>query len=311
MSSSWFSFPTYSGPIDALGIDSDGELYIVETKLYKNTDKRAVIAQVLDYGAALWKHSGNFNEFLNILDRHARKTWKKSLNEKLGDYFSLDEEETSRLLDIARENLDDGILRFVVLMDRIDDRLKDLVLYVNQNSQFDVYAVQLECYRYEDNEIIIPRLYGAEVKKDIGVKGSSSRRKWTEEETLEDARRNLSPRDYEAFKKLYEFAKSDADRIKLGTGVTRGSFGPVYEDVCRRSVFTLRTNGVFSWNLGWLEGSDRERLFREKLFERIREKFDLSEAHMSAYPTFGPDEWIPNTDAIITGLAEALRTFRA
>ena len=57
-------FPTNSGPIDAIGIDKYGELYIIETKLYANADKRKVIAQSLDYGAALWKHSNDFSEFL-------------------------------------------------------------------------------------------------------------------------------------------------------------------------------------------------------------------------------------------------------
>jgi hypothetical protein len=49
------AFPTNSGPIDALGINKDGEIYIIETKLYKNPDKRLVVAQVLDYGASLWQ----------------------------------------------------------------------------------------------------------------------------------------------------------------------------------------------------------------------------------------------------------------
>ena len=52
-------YPTASGPIDALGVDKDGEIYIIETKLYKNPDKRLVVAQVLDYGASLWKNSTN------------------------------------------------------------------------------------------------------------------------------------------------------------------------------------------------------------------------------------------------------------
>ena len=51
-------FPTNSGPIDAIGIDKDGEIYIVETKLYKNPDKRLVVAQVRDYGASLWRSGG-------------------------------------------------------------------------------------------------------------------------------------------------------------------------------------------------------------------------------------------------------------
>ena len=47
-------FPTGSGPIDVLAMDSDGVLYLIETKLYSNADKRKVVAQVLDYAAALW-----------------------------------------------------------------------------------------------------------------------------------------------------------------------------------------------------------------------------------------------------------------
>jgi len=52
-------------------------------------------------------------------------------------------------------------------MDSIDDRLKDLIIYINQNSQFDIYAVQLEYYEFEDNEIIIPKIFGVEVKKKV------------------------------------------------------------------------------------------------------------------------------------------------
>ena len=63
---------TNSGQIDALGIDREGDIYIIETKLYKNPDKRVVIAQALDYGAALWKHSNDFGEFINMLDNHTQ-----------------------------------------------------------------------------------------------------------------------------------------------------------------------------------------------------------------------------------------------
>src|SRR4030043_1735155 len=48
-------FPTESGPIDALAVDKDGDIYIVETKLFKNPDKRTVVVQALVYGALFWK----------------------------------------------------------------------------------------------------------------------------------------------------------------------------------------------------------------------------------------------------------------
>src|SRR3989338_6877041 len=61
-------FPTDSGPIDAIGVDRDGEIYLIETKLYKNADKRLVVAQVLDYGASLWRSGLDFNEFVRVLE---------------------------------------------------------------------------------------------------------------------------------------------------------------------------------------------------------------------------------------------------
>jgi len=33
-------FPTNSGLIDAIGIDNDDDIYLIEIKLFKNADKR-------------------------------------------------------------------------------------------------------------------------------------------------------------------------------------------------------------------------------------------------------------------------------
>jgi Asp-tRNA(Asn)/Glu-tRNA(Gln) amidotransferase C subunit len=201
-------FPTNSGPIDAIGIDKYGEIYIVETKLYANADKRKVIAQSLDYGAALWKHSGDFNEFVRILDEHTQKAFKQRASEKIGEFFAMGTEDVETVMDKVRANLNNGVFHFVVLMDKLDDRLKDLILYVNQNSQFDVYAVEFEYYKHEAHEIIIPKIFGTEVKKDIAVSSSATvRRKWAEETLLQDAAARLSTEGLAAFRKIYEFSK--------------------------------------------------------------------------------------------------------
>lgn len=36
-------FPTRHGPIDVLGIDIDGNIYIIEAKLHKNSTRRDVV----------------------------------------------------------------------------------------------------------------------------------------------------------------------------------------------------------------------------------------------------------------------------
>ncbi len=75
--------PTSSGPIDALGLDANGNIYVIETKLYKNSDKRTVLAQVLDYGAALWKHTNDFGSFMMLLREKYRNKFDEELDDKI------------------------------------------------------------------------------------------------------------------------------------------------------------------------------------------------------------------------------------
>ncbi len=294
-------FPTNSGPIDAIGIDQYGELYIVETKLYKNPEKRTVISPALDYGAALWKHSSDFNEFLGILDEHTQRVFKLRTTEKLKDFFQLSDEEVESTIDMARTNLNNGVFHFVVLMDKLDDRLKDLILYVNQNSQFDIYAVELEYYKHDTFEIIIPKIFGAEVKKDITVSSSGgSRRKWTEEALLEDARGKLSTDEYRGFEQIYKFSKEHATEMRLGTG-SYGSFSPIFGSISDRSLFTLSTDKRLAFNFEWTAkvSESLAQKFKEKL-EAIG--FSFPENYMELRPSVMAEEWLPKTTAFLNTL---------
>ena len=295
-------FPTNSGPIDAIGIDKYGELYIVETKLYANADKRRVIAQSLDYGAALWKHSNDFNEFLKILDQHTQKVFKLRTTEKISEFFELETEDVDVIIEKVRDNLNNGVFHFVVLMDKLDDRLKDLILYVNQNSQFDVYAVEFEYYKHETYEIIIPKLFGTEVKKDIAVSTSvTTRRRWTEELMLQDAKQRLSSDEYRGFEQIYAFSKQHASEIRFGTGAY-GTFIPIFGTICERSLFTLSTDKRLIFNFEWMEKRLAE-LFKEKL-ETIG--FSFLENYKESKPSVLPEEWLPKTSPFLHVIEELL-----
>ena len=158
-------FVTNSGPIDALAIDQEGQLYIIETKLYKNPDKRKVIAQALDYGASLWKNYGNYEDFFEKLDNDTQTHFKMSFDQRLKDFFGIDEDALESIHANISSNLKEGSIKFVILMDRLHRELKDLITFVNQNSKFDIYAVELEYYKHDEFEIMIPKLFGTEVKK--------------------------------------------------------------------------------------------------------------------------------------------------
>lgn len=165
-------FATKSGPIDALGFDQDGNIYVVETKLYRNPDKRTVVAQALDYGASLWRHSTDFDNFIELLNRHTSKQFGVIFQQKYAEFF--DKEDITDSLVAIKDNLNSGNIKFVIMMDTLHDQLKDLIVYVNQNSQFDIYAVELEYYKHAEFEIIIPKLFGDEVKKEVVSTKASS-----------------------------------------------------------------------------------------------------------------------------------------
>lgn len=219
-------FPTNSGPIDALGVDANGNIYIIETKLYKNPDKRTVVAQTLDYGAAIWSYYNDFTEFLSRLEVGTNKKFGVGVKEKIKEFFQHEEDaQTVDLLEGVKTNLSKGIFRFVVLMDHLDDRLKDLILFINKNSQFDMYAVEIEYYKFDNHELMIPRIFGTEIKKDLSVASGSSatRKKWDLELFLGDLQNNVSPTAFKISKRLYENLLN-LGNVSFGTGSANGSY---------------------------------------------------------------------------------------
>jgi hypothetical protein len=291
-------FPTNSGPIDALGVDKDGEIYLVETKLYKNADKRLVVAQVLDYGASLWRCHRGFDEFARTIDEEVNTKFGVSLNQKLKDFFGLDNEEVSSLIDNMRTNLKEGNFKFVVLMDKLHSRLKDLIVFINENSRFDIFAVELEFYKYNEYEIMIPKLFGAEVRKDIMASSASGiRRKWNEHTMLEDARHRLIDKHLKLFEKIYNFSKKHADHINYGTG-SYATFSPIFNGVSSKSLFTLGADKRLSFNFEWI-GKDNENsrdTFKNKL-EKIG--FEFSDDYKYTRPSVSVEEWGVRTDNFI------------
>jgi len=295
-------FPTSSGPVDALGIDKDGEVYVVETKLYRNADKRLVVAQVLDYGASLWRSRLDEGSIVNKLDEHTRMLFQTPLRQKLIEFYGLEEDQVTELLDRIENNVSRGNFSFVVLMDKLHTQLKDLILFINANSRFTLYAVELEYYKHETFEIVIPKLFGAQAKKDVAVSsGSGTRKKWTEELFREDAREHLENEEYENLIEIFEFSKQYADQINLGSG-NYGTFSPIFGSLCSKSLFTLGTDMRLSFNFEWVGDQTRDQ-FKEGL-ERIG--FTVPTDYKKSRPSVLYEEWGPRTGSFMDLLKNLL-----
>lgn len=152
--------PTDSGPIDALGLDQAGNIYIIETKLSKNSDKRAIVAQALDYGASLRFHQTANNFLLKVEELFSKSG--TMLQEHLKQTFELDEDGVNVLLNLMRDNFKSGKFRFVIVMDKLNDKLRDLIRFVNERSEFSIFGVEMKYYKHEHYEVVVPTLFGSE-----------------------------------------------------------------------------------------------------------------------------------------------------
>ena len=169
-------FPTKSGPIDVLGTDQFGHPYLIETKLYKNPDKRLVLAQVLDYGSALWSNPPSSELLLEVLREDAVKRQKSDPIDRLSRFLDTDDVGSQDQLMTIANALSAGRFTAIVLMDRLEQRLRDLINFLNENSSFQVLAAELDYYKHDGSEIVSPRLFGAEARRKTGTAQSKERK---------------------------------------------------------------------------------------------------------------------------------------
>jgi hypothetical protein len=310
-------FPTDSGNIDALAVDQDGDVYLIETKLYRNTDKRRVIAQVLDYGAALATSYADVAHFCDILDRRVNVAFGCTAGEKLAAAFGLDDIAAGELRERIHEAVVSGRLKFVVLMDRMDERLKELIKFINRNSLFDILGVELDFYRVEDLEILIPRLFGAEVRKEVGpitgTQGDGPRHRWTEERFLQDARRRLDASQFAAVEKLLGWSKQHAPEIAWGTGKERGSFSARFPVVSpSKSVFSVFSDGLLNVNVGWLNESEAALACADILVACVRNLglAEIPDNFEQKYPTVRVDDWKGKVNELVDWFQRAVEAAR-
>lgn len=242
-------FPTTSGQIDALGIDQEGNIYVIETKLAKNPDKRYVIAQVLDYGAALWRHSENMDDFMSALEEAVARTFGCNLTERL-ERFVGDADDVPALLTAVRANVAAGELRFVVLMDHLEDRLKNLLTFLNRNSQFTIYGVEMEFYKFDKYEILIPKLFGTEATKEP-PKPRAPGAMWDETSFFEDAE-NRDKRKVERIRALYEQSKSVGE-VTIRSPAKAARIDVRLNNIGRQPFYSIASHGgPIVLNFNWL-----------------------------------------------------------
>ena len=138
-------------------VDEFGRLVVCEVKKgAENADVRRVIAQMLDYGAALWQTDIDaFETAVAHCEPRTGETLAGAVTAKLG---SLEEPEAFRLQ--VAQCLADGDLVFLYVVHDLDPRTERVVDYLTTRPKIPLFVMEVDNYRTGDSSLLVPRAVG-------------------------------------------------------------------------------------------------------------------------------------------------------
>lgn len=143
--------------IDNLILDSKADIYILEDKLARNTTKREVLSQALDYATELQKVPAD--EFLERLENRTGKDFVE-------EWFD-ESKEKDLFKEKLRYNLQKGFVTILIVMDEISEKLREKTRLVNRSSDYKLKLVEISPVSHEDDQLLFVNSYGEKVKSSI------------------------------------------------------------------------------------------------------------------------------------------------
>jgi hypothetical protein len=168
-------FQSGVGPADLVVVDTEGSITLVECKLAANREvRREVIGQVLDYASRLWRMP---------IEAFAAQ-WTARGGTPLPDVLG---DTAGGGLTALADNLAAGRFRIILAVDEINEDLRRIVEYLNAMTVPATTLVAIEFRRlaHDSTEILMPRVYGAELADAKQVSDGTARHRWTIAEYLE------------------------------------------------------------------------------------------------------------------------------
>lgn len=267
-----------TGPLDVIAVDLLGEITVCECKLAKNPEiRRAIVGQVFAYAAGLWRLS--FDGFDSLW---RDRTGGRSLIESL----SLDASSTDAFRTIVAGNLDVGRFRLVLAVDEITPELRRMVEFLNAHTLAETTVVALELgYGNEEGvEILVPRVYGAELAA-AKRRTASAAQTWSQEDLFEWLARN-QPEVLVPIRQLLDRFEPQVDHYFYGVSKTPAATAIV------KNPLECQPFSVWTSDAGWVGVSVNFEWMHRLGDIRLRRLLDRLEA-------------IPSVRPIVSGVAEA------
>lgn len=290
-----------SGYADLILIDDRGQVCLAEVKKEGNPDTRRVVAQLLDYAAALWgKTLDEFEQDVFLPYRRAVAGGAPiSLREFLVDTFGSGDEDVSEDPDLPpsgvgeietalAESLRNGRFVLVVAAPEIPEGVRRVLDYMNAQGHR-LYGLEVS-YFNGPTECFVPRL--AIQPAPLDQITAEVARAWDQASILQQLRLRKGDEATEVAAAIFAWADSLGLRRWYGAGLKDGScyFGQDDERGYLRPLIVW-TYGVITINFGEMASGKHPSFApdgkRRELQRRLNEIADVSitDDRIDKYPT--------------------------
>ncbi len=295
--------------LDLFFVDHNAKPTLIECKRFQDTrSRREVVAQMLDYAA-------NANYYWSKEDlRATAESMANSHGTTLESQLAqLTDDEPDQFFQRVEDNLREGQIRMVFLLEEAPWQLRSIVDFLNrQMERSEVLIVEARQYEDSGSRIVVPSLFGyteeaRRVKRTVTV-SSQARKKWDLDSFSIKAAESLGADDGARLMSFIGALEELGATLAWGSGAILGSVNPKWLAHCKRSLLTSRTDGTMCLNFNWLDNDDLEVAIRDRLIAEIKTRTDLQLADDCAdhFPEFSWSEWCSSLDSLVEAIEQSL-----
>jgi len=256
---------TNAGPLDLLFATSQGQLIVVETKLWKNPEKhRVVVAQVIDYAKELasWSYD-DLDTAVLASSRNLQESPARSIRDRFTQYFANQERDFHEFQENLIASLNHGRFLLLIVGDRISPNVAMLSAAIHgaPGLEFQFGLVELQMHPIQIGQdwplLIVPEIVGRTVEEtravvriqyqgarptvDVVVSAEGKAKDSEEKVSLASLRDQLPEDMQPAFERWSEYWREKGFTFNYGTwGI--GFYAPV--EGIPRSIFEVYPDSI-------------------------------------------------------------------
>ncbi|MFZ2493474.1 MAG: hypothetical protein WA208_18500 [Thermoanaerobaculia bacterium] len=300
--------------VDFFFVDQDATPTFVECKRSADTDaRRKVVGQMLDYAANGYRYWTR--DDLRSCAEATAASKGTTLDDVLARLRPTSGLTPELFFEQVEANLIKGEIRVVFFLEESSFELQSVVEFLNkQMSLSEVLLVEARQYRYGEERIVVPTLFGFTeqariAKRAAATAKSGARQKWDEEMFFDHASSVLNDRAM-ALKEVLLSARALGCEVTWGTGTKTGSFNLKVPAIGSASLLSVYSDGRMMFNFGWLTGSDRARTVHDRYVHLVADQLGVRVVELGdSFPAVGLDEWLPKADGLVGVVGHLIREF--